>query len=337
MRRLAAPAFWDSRPGLAALALSPLAALYGAVAARRLGGPGTRAPVPVLCIGNPTLGGAGKTPTALALAALLERDGRRPGFLTRGHGGRLAGPVLVDPAAHTARDVGDEALLLAAQAPAIVARDRPAGAALLAGLGRDVVVMDDGFQNPSLVKDFALLVLDGEAGVGNGRVFPAGPLRAPLSAQLARADAILVVGDGRAEAAVAAGAGLPVFRAALAPVGAEALRGVPALAFCGIGRPQKFWRSLEEAGVEVVERRAFPDHHDFSGAECASLLARAKARGLVPVTTAKDAARLAGRAGATGRLGESARVLRVALRFAEPEALLALVLARLGSAAALLP
>lgn len=188
-----APAFWRNSPGLASLLLGPLAHLYGAVAAARLRRTGERLPCPVICIGNVTLGGAGKTPTAIAVASLLVELGRRPAFLTRGYGGSLRGPVLVDPSRHGPAEMGDEALILARHAPTVVARDRPAGARLCLENGADVVVMDDGMQNPSLVKDLTIAVFDGEARIGNGRVFPAGPLRAPLAAQMALVDATVTV------------------------------------------------------------------------------------------------------------------------------------------------
>jgi len=177
-----APRFWWDPPGILSTLLSPLAAIYGSVAARRLEQPGERVGIPVICIGNLTVGGAGKTPTALAIAHMLLAAGEKPMFLTRGYGGRLAGPVMVDPA-HTAVQVGDEPLLLARVAPAIVAQDRVAGARLAKDNGASVIVMDDGFQNPALTKDLSILVVDAR-GTGNGRVLPAGPLRAPLKTQL---------------------------------------------------------------------------------------------------------------------------------------------------------
>src|SRR5947199_2834355 len=183
-----APRFWWDKPGALAALLSPFASIYGAVAARRLEQPGAHAGIPVICVGNPTVGGAGKTPTALAIARLLIEAGERPYFLTRGYGGKFGGPVLVE-AAHTAVQVGDEPLLLARVAPTVVAADRAAGAQLARENGASVIVMDDGFQNPSLAKELSILVIDGARGIGNGRVLPAGPLRVPLEPQLDRADA----------------------------------------------------------------------------------------------------------------------------------------------------
>src|SRR5262245_34928162 len=279
-----APAFWWRDASWAAALLAPLAALYGAVVARRMARPGRAAGVPVVCVGGLTLGGAGKTPTALAVARLLGAE--RPFFLTRGYGGALAGPVTVDAARHAARDVGDEALLLARQAPTIVARDRAAGAAAARSAGAGLIVMDDGFHSPAVAKDLALVAVAADHGIGNGRVFPAGPLRAPLPAQLARAHGVVVIGEGAAGSAAAAGtaavaaaaAGLPLFRARLAPEpeAVSALAGQRVLAFAGIGHPDKFFATLAAAGIAAEVRRGFPDHHRYTQAEAAALMAEAE-------------------------------------------------------------
>ncbi|HEY0353277.1 MAG TPA: tetraacyldisaccharide 4'-kinase [Enterovirga sp.] len=323
-----APDFWWGEPGVAAHALTPLSHVYGAIAARRMAEPGARAAVPVICVGNVTVGGAGKTPTALALTAMLVEMGRRPFVLLRGYGGRLPGPVRVEPARHGTTDVGDEALLLARTAPTIVARDRPAGAALAVAEGADVIVMDDGLQNPSLAKDLSLAVFDAAVGVGNGLCLPAGPLRAPLTAQWPRIDAAIVIGDGAPGDAVAAQAALrlPVFRAALRadPGVAAALADEPVLAFAGIGRPAKFFETLRGCGATLAETRAFPDHHPFTAAEIGTLLDLAERRGLRPVTTEKDAVRLAPLAPAEPRIAGIA-TLPVRLAFAKPDAMAALV------------
>lgn len=293
-----APGFWwHEAPTPAARLLAPVAAVYGALAARRMARAGAASPCPVVCIGNFTLGGAGKTPTALAVAALLRDLGRSPGFLSRGYGGRLPGPVRVDPARHGAGDVGDEPLLLARAGPAVVARDRVAGAEACRAAGADVVVMDDGLQNPSLAKDLALAVVDGPVGLGNGRVCPAGPLRAPAAAQWRRIHAVLVIGDGAPGERVlaeATGRGLPVLRGRLVPdpAAAAALSGRPVLAFAGIGRPQKFFATLRELGADLRGTRAFPDHHTFTAAEVEALTAEAARRDLLLVTTEKDRVRL---------------------------------------------
>jgi tetraacyldisaccharide 4'-kinase len=279
--------------------LAPFAAAYGGIAAWRMGRPGRGVGPPVICIGNLTVGGAGKTPAALAVAQMLCDAGRRPFMLTRGYGGRLAGPVRVDAARHGARDVGDEALLLARVAPTIVAGDRVGGAAAARAAGADVIVMDDGFQNPALAKDLSLIVVDGQRGIGNGAVFPAGPLRAPLDAQLDRAQALLVVGPPQGAGAVAAAGrtrGLPVFHGRLEPDAdaVAALKGRKVLAFAGIGDPEKFFQTLAEAGIAAPLRQAFADHHRYGRGDATDLVARAERDGLLLLTTEKDMARMAG-------------------------------------------
>jgi tetraacyldisaccharide 4'-kinase len=291
------PAFWW-KPGGGRL-LSPLAAIYGAVAALRMLSEGRRVGVPVICLGNLTVGGAGKTPAAIAVARLLLAARERPFFLTRGYGGRLRGPVRVNPGVHGAVDVGDEPLMLARLAPTIVARDRVTGAMAARRDGATVIVMDDGFQNPSLVKDLAILVVDGRRGIGNGRIVPAGPLRAPLTMQIARAHALIAVGPAAGAAALIDAArerDVKIFHGRLEPERhALATLGVrKVLAFAGIGDPEKFFAALAEAGMEVVERASFPDHHRYTAAEAQALLRRAEAANLVLLTTEKDFARLAG-------------------------------------------
>jgi tetraacyldisaccharide 4'-kinase len=325
------PAFWR-RPGGIASLLTPFAAVYGAVAAWRMTRPGAAAGVPVICIGNLTVGGAGKTPAAIAVAKLLHVAGRRPFVLSRGYGGRLAGPVRVDPDAHGAAEVGDEPLLLARIAPTIVARDRVAGAAAARAAGTDVIVMDDGFQNPSLHKNVSLVVIDGRRGVGNGKVLPAGPLRAPLDAQLARAHALIVIGDpaGATDVLTAARA-LPMFRARLEPDAAAlaALRPRNVLAFAGIGDPEKFFATLTDAGIDLRAREAFPDHHLYRRAEAADLIARAEREGLVLVTTEKDLVRLQGQDDLRALAGV-ARALPVELVMEEAEAFCRFILEQVG-------
>jgi tetraacyldisaccharide 4'-kinase len=279
------------------LVLMPLGALYGLVAGWRLQREGFDAGVPVLCVGNYHVGGAGKTPMVLALVKLLRDLGETPVVLSRGYGGRLSGPIKVDPARHAAADVGDEPLMMARAVPVMVARDRIDGAALARSQGATVILMDDGFQNPAIAKDASLIVIDGDRGLGNGRVLPAGPLRAPLSPQLDRTDALIVVGDGTAAkpvaAAVAARGGLVLTAYLRADEAAVAsLSGKRALAFAGIGDPARFFRTLRAAGIETVRERAFPDHHPFSQSEIETLIADAKREGLTLVTTEKDLARL---------------------------------------------
>ncbi|MFG1345848.1 tetraacyldisaccharide 4'-kinase [Xanthobacter autotrophicus DSM 431] len=325
----AAPGFWWRPPGLASALLSPVGAVVGAVALGRMGKPGGRVPVPVICIGNPTVGGAGKTPTAIAVLTQLKAQGAQPFALLRGHGGRVTAPQRVDGARHAAAEVGDEALLLARHAPTIVAGgDRLGGARLAVAEGATHIVMDDGFQNPSLHKDASLLVVDAAVGVGNGCVTPAGPLRAPLAPQLARADAVLLVGEGAAGDAIAtaaAAAGRTVLRGTLVPdpVAVEALRGARLLAFAGIGRPDKVFATLRAQGLEVAEARAFPDHHPYAPAEIETLAREAAQRGFKLVTTEKDLARLTGPAFA-GLRGQIA-ALPVTLRLDPPDGFQALI------------
>ncbi|CAX25377.1 Tetraacyldisaccharide 4'-kinase [Methylorubrum extorquens DM4] len=308
------PGFW-SRPPTHPLArlLAPAGRVYGGLTASRMDRPGAEPPCPVLCVGNFTLGGAGKTPTALALVRLLRELGRTPALLSRGYGGRLAGPLVVDPARHAAAEVGDEPLLLAQAAPTIVARDRPAGARLCAASGADVIVMDDGLQNPSLTKSLSLAVVDGGAGLGNGLPFPAGPLRAPLARQWPHVAGLVLVGEGgpgEAAAAEAESRGLPVHRARLVPEAGPDWAGRRVVAFAGIGRPQKFFETLRGLGAEIVAERAFADHHPYTPKDWAALSALAAREGASLVTTEKDAVRLPAEARA------AVAVLRVTLAFA---------------------
>ena len=291
------PAFWHRPSSWKSHLLRPLAALYGAVAARRLQRKGSDAGIPVLCVGNYHMGGAGKTPTVLALAKILRELGERPVVLSRGYGGKLRGPVMVDPARHNATDVGDEPLMMASHLPVVVARERIDGVALARSQRASVILMDDGFQNPAIAKDGSLIVIDGIRGIGNGKVFPAGPLRAPLPPQLARTDALVVVGGGTASDAIAAEIktrGGPVFAAHLRPEAPSLARlaGKRVLAFAGIGDPQRFFRTLRSHGIEVVQQRGFADHHPFSPGEIEALLADARRDVLTLVTTEKDLARL---------------------------------------------
>ncbi|MFQ5972969.1 MAG: tetraacyldisaccharide 4'-kinase [Alphaproteobacteria bacterium] len=290
-----APEFWyDPRKAATPALLSPLASLYTAAGTFRqaLVQPAP-APVPVVCVGNLVAGGAGKTPVALALVELARPAGLETAFLTRGHGGRATGPLLVDPERHDPRTVGDEPLLLAAAAATWVARDRCAGAAAAAEAGARLIIMDDGFQNPRLGKDVSLLVIDGESGLGNGRVMPAGPLREPLDRALTRADAVVLMGRDRHGLRRALAPRLPVLGARLAPTAeGETLAGMRVLAFAGIGRPAKFFETLAELGCAVVARHAFPDHHRYRPDEIMRLCEDADVLDALPVTTAKDLVRL---------------------------------------------
>lgn len=287
-----APDFWDRDDALSRLiarSLAPVGYIYGAaVRWRARNADAYRAPVPVICIGNITAGGTGKTPVAIAVATALIARGRKPFFLTRGYGGELRGPIVVSPK-HDSLAVGDEPLLLARTAPTIVSRHRPDGARLAVEHGADVIVMDDGHQNFSLAKDLSIVVVDAAEGFGNGRVLPAGPLREPVRQGLKRADAVILMGDGDASLDSYEA---PVLRAQLQPVAAE-LRGRRVLAFAGIGRPAKFFATLRGIGADVVHSVPFADHHRYAQDEIDRL--RDQARGLKAqlVTTEKDFVRLA--------------------------------------------
>jgi tetraacyldisaccharide 4'-kinase len=324
---LRAPEFWWRKHSLTGYALAPAGAIYGRISARRMAGQGERVGIPVICVGNLVIGGAGKTPTAIEVARVCREIGLRPGFLTRGYRGSEPGPMIVAPGLHGVVEVGDEALLLARHAPTVVAAERPSGAKLLAGLKLDVIVMDDGFQNPSLAKDLSLVVIDAARGTGNGFVFPAGPLRAPLTAQMRRADALVVMGEGPGgpSVRVAARASLPILRARTGPMRRRGLKRRPYLAFTGIADPAKFYASLEAAGATIGYRMDFPDHHVFSAAECEMILREARQRDLVPITTEKDRVRLDRRGGAAERLAGATETFPVGVRFAEPKRLAALI------------
>lgn len=333
MPRARAPDFWWRRRSLAGLALAPVGAIYGRVSAQRMSaGPGVSIGVPVICVGNLVLGGSGKTPTALEVAAVCRQMRLNPGFLSRGYRGREIGPLIASVALHTAGDIGDEPLLLAQHAPTVVAADRPSGAKLLASIGVDVVIMDDGFQNPSLYKDLSIVVVDAARGIGNGFVFPAGPLRAPAREQMRHADALIFMGEGAGgELAmgegirVAARAGLPVLRARIEPVRRRGLKRKPYLAFAGIADPRKFYGALSAAGATVGHVMDFPDHYNFSDGDCERILAEAAARGLVPITTEKDRVRLDGRGGPAERLAAVTETFPVRVRFEEQRRLTALI------------
>ena len=287
-----APEFWHEPPGLAAGLLAPAGAAWELAARlrRRLARP-YRAPIPVLCVGNLVVGGSGKTPVVLSLANLFMERGIAVHIVTRGYGGRLAGPARVDPARHDAAAVGDEALLLAAAAPCWVAKDRAAGITAAAEAGADLVLLDDGFQNPSVAKDLCLIVVDAEYGFGNGRVMPAGPLREGVAAGLARADAIVLIGNAPIPPELR-NASRSVLPADLGPVNGERFRDARLVAFAGIGRPEKFFATLRRLGAHLAASEAFQDHHPYRAAEIARLRATAARHDAQLVTTAKDWVRL---------------------------------------------
>jgi tetraacyldisaccharide 4'-kinase len=309
------PAFWSGRPrSLPARLLAPLGAVAAAVTARRAARSGFRAAVPVICCGNVTLGGAGKTIVALDLARHIGTMGLRVHVLLRGYGGSARGPRLVAEG-DAAALVGDEALLLAEVAPTWIGADRDASARAAIAAGAEVLVLDDGLQNPTLTKDLSLLVIDGGFGFGNARVVPAGPLRETIAAGAARCGAAVLIGPDRAGAAALLPRGLPVLRARLRPgPEIEALSGQSVLAFAGIGRPEKFFATLEDAGAQLVGRVPFADHHPYRAAEVERLLERAERMDAVTVTTAKDAMRL------PPALRARVLVARVSLVWDDPDA-----------------
>jgi tetraacyldisaccharide 4'-kinase len=286
-----APAFW-TRNGLPARMLSPLSCIGTAITAHRMAHAGWRAPVPVICCGNASVGGAGKTTLALDLAHRLTARGVAVHVLLRGYRGSARGPRRV-LRGDTAAVTGDEALLLAEAAPTWTGADRAASARVAIAAGAELLLMDDGLQNPSLEKTMSLLVVDGSTGFGNGRVMPAGPLREPVAAAASRCRAAVLIGPDTSGALARLPPDLPVLRAGLVQ-GDEiaSLTGHRVLAFAGIAFPAKFFTALERAGVVLVGREAFADHHAYTANQLARLAAKARALNAILVTTPKDAVRL---------------------------------------------
>ncbi|MBF9035191.1 tetraacyldisaccharide 4'-kinase [Rhodobacterales bacterium HKCCE2091] len=321
-----APGFWYRRPGIASAVLSPLGALYARATARRLErGIRAKLAVPVICVGNINAGGTGKTPMVMALAERL--SSHAPHIVSRGHGGSLEGPVRVDPARHDAAQVGDEPLLLSGFAPVWVAKDRLAGAEAAVSEGAGLVLLDDGFQSHALEHDLALVVVDAARGFGNGCVIPAGPLREPVAVGLARADAVVSVGDAAAQARFAAEAGpfdLPHLTARLEPLPTGLpLTGAKVLAFAGIGHPGRFFATLRDLGAEILRAIPLGDHQPLTPALIARMEREARGLGAMIVTTEKDAARL------PPEFRQKVTTVPVRLRF-DDEAALAALLAEAG-------
>jgi tetraacyldisaccharide 4'-kinase len=312
------PAFWSKRrPTLLARLLQPVGSLYGRTTARRMRGSSERAGAPTICVGNFVAGGAGKTPAALALARMLIGNGRRVAFLSRGYGGsERVEPLMVDPNTHTAATVGDEPLLLARVAPCWVGTDRLRSARSAVEAGANALVLDDGLQNPALVKDLAFAAVDGETGFGNGLCVPAGPLRAPVSVQLPFVRALIVLGGEEAALSAIAGSapGKPLIRASLEPdaLAAAPLIGREVVAFAGIARPEKFYATLRRVGAQIVMTRNFADHHPYTPREIEALIEEAGRRSALLATTEKDLVRL------DARHALAVLTLPVTLRFEEP-------------------
>ena len=308
-----APEFWHEPPGLVAGLLTPFGIAFDAASRlRRAVARPYRAPVPVICVGNLVAGGSGKTPVVLSLVELLKARGMAPQVISRGYGGRLAGPVRVDATLHDAAAVGDEPLLIAARAPCWVARDRAAGVRAAVSAGAEAILLDDGFQNPSVAKDLSMVVVDAGYGFGNRRVIPAGPLREAVSAGLARADAIVAIGDEPKTRDLGA-APCPTLAAELYPIDGERFAGARIVAFAGIGQPEKFFASVRGLGAVLAACQAFPDHHPFRDNEIARLHELAERESATLLTTAKDWVRL------PPALRSGIEVLEVEIRWRDPD------------------
>tara|TARA_B100000886_G_scaffold340230_1_gene308535 strand:+ start:2763 stop:3725 length:963 start_codon:yes stop_codon:yes gene_type:complete len=304
------PKFWDQRGPLSSF-LVPVSWVYNSirVISKPLHHPIT-APVPVLCVGNLNIGGSGKTPVAISIGQKLKRAGYIPHFLTRGYGGNLKKPTQVDPSHHTARDVGDEPLLLSNIAPVWIGANRASSAALACAAGADFLIMDDGFQNLSLKQDLSLLVIDGETGFGNGRVIPAGPLREDINSGIKRADAIVLIGDDTQS--ITQNINLPILKARMQPANIAGLQGEKFVAFAGIGRPKKFFDTLRKFSCDLILEREFPDHHHFTHSELEELLTISEQCKASLITTEKDFVRI------PGHFRSSINVLKIEIEWIDP-------------------
>ena len=322
-----APNFWWKNSfGILGMLSQLIGSVYGFIAGKRMQREPTNVVnVPVICVGNFVVGGAGKTPFCIMLFKLLKDMGYSPVFLTRGYGGQQQDPVQVNRDHHTADQVGDEAILLASVGPTVVAKDRGMGAEYATTVGADFIIMDDGFQSPNLKKDLSIVLIDSNFGVGNGRCLPAGPLRAPLEVQISKTDLLVVVGSGENADEVlerASKAKIATVDADIKPLNTEQLSGLPILAYAGIGHPQKFFDSLINCGLNVVHGVGFADHHRYKNGEIKKLLKIAEQESLTLVTTAKDYARLAGLTGENvAMLQEQSKVFEVEMVLTDSESL----------------
>lgn len=312
-----APPFWWKPNAWQGWLLAPIGMIFGKVSAARMDASAEEAvDVPVICVGNFIAGGAGKTPTVQMLCKYLASRKFKPGILSRGYGGAVTSPTVVNLEHHNAHDVGDEALLHAEKHTTVVSANRPQGAKILIDKGCDIIVMDDGFQNASLAKDYCLVVIDSKRALGNGFTMPAGPLRVPFKRQLHHASSVLIIGEhepGIRLVRKIARSGRQAFHAGISVIGRSKLRGSNVLAFAGIADPTKFYDTLESIGVKIVDRESFGDHHYFLDEECSDLLERAEKQKLKLITTSKDHARLKGMGEKRNQLAEAAQILNIQL------------------------
>lgn len=309
------PDFWHSNSTIAKF-LAPLGWIYGTLTQLRIKThKSPKVTVPVICIGNITVGGSGKTPVSLSIARMLETEMFHPFFVTRGYGGKLQN-VMVNNRKHTAYEVGDEPLLLSKQAPVVVNANRYKGALTAIEEGADLIIMDDGFQNPSLYKDLSFLVFDGNYGIGNGKIIPAGPLRETFENGIKRADALIILGKDKHD--LQERSNLPVFWGHTEVIQTTVTK-KDVLAFAGIGHPQKFYHSLQSHGLNVVEKMDFPDHHFYSKKELEQLIAKAEKLNADIYTTAKDFVKI------PTSMQKYFNVLEIAVVWDEPEKLLSFI------------
>ena len=317
-----APPFWWQKNSWQGYVLSPISYVVGKIAAQRMDmSSSTKVNVPVICVGNFVVGGAGKTPTVHMLAKHARAQGFKVGILSRGHGGAITTPTVVQPEKHNAHDVGDEALLHAQDSTTVISPNRVAGAELLLQQDCTIIIMDDGFQNPALHKDFNLVVVDAKRGLGNGFTMPGGPMRVPFKHQLLHADAIFITGKGDAgDEAIrkSARAGKPIFQSRVDVFGRTKYKGQDGYAYAGIADPSKFFDTLEDIDVNLKLTQSFGDHHVFTEEECADLINRSKEQKLQLFTTEKDAARLKGMGEAQEKVLELSEVIKITLKPEDP-------------------